>query len=65
MPPGGEESIHLQSSEELREIVANRLRERAREICTGDRWDEVTGEVTKQRLDPWSAADEMLAPVEA
>jgi hypothetical protein len=25
----------------------------------------VTGEVTEQRLDPWSAADEMLAPVDA
>ena len=59
------ERRRFRSSEELREIVANRLRERAREICTGDRWDEVTGEVTKQRLDPWSAADEMLAPVEA
>lgn len=59
------ERRRFRSSEELREIVANRLRERAREICTGDRWDEVTGEVTKQRLDPWSAADEMLAPVDA
>ena len=60
-----EERRRFRSSEELREIVANRLRERAREICTGDRWDEVTGEVTEQRLDPWSAADKMLAPVDA
>ena len=60
-----EERRRFRSSEELREIVANRLRERAREICTGDRWDEVTGEVTEQRLDPWSAADEMLSPVDA
>ena len=60
-----EERRRFRSSEELREIVANRLRERAREVCTGDRWDEVTGEVTEQRLDPWSAADEMLAPVDA
>jgi len=60
-----EERRRFRSSEELREIVANRLRERARELCTGDRWDEVTGEVTEQRLDPWSAADEMLAPVDA
>lgn len=60
-----EERRRFRSSEELREIVANRLRERAREICTGDRWDEVTAEVTEQRLDPWSAADEMLAPVDA
>ncbi len=60
-----EERRRFRSSEELREIVAKRRRERAREICTGDRWDEVTGEVTEQRLDPWSAADEMLAPVDA
>jgi len=60
-----EERRRFRSSEELREIVANRLRERARELCTGDRWDEVTAEVTEQRLDPWSAADEMLAPVDA
>ena len=60
-----EERRRFRSSEELREIVANRLRERARELCTGDRWEEVTGEVTEQRLDPWSAADEMLAPVDA
>jgi LAO/AO transport system kinase len=59
------ERRRFRSSEELREIVANRLRERAREICTGDHWDEVTGVVTEQRLDPWSAADEMLAPVDA
>ena len=60
-----EERRRFRSSEELREIVANRLRERARQICTGDRWDEVTGDVVEQRRDPWSAADEMLAPVEA
>ena len=59
------ERRRFRSSEELREIVANRLRERARQLCTGDRWDEVTAEVVDHRLDPWSAADEMLAPVEA
>lgn len=32
-----EERRRFRSSEELREIVANRLRERARQICTGDR----------------------------
>ncbi|MEY2974813.1 MAG: hypothetical protein RIR49_1233 [Actinomycetota bacterium] len=59
------ERRRFRSSEELREIVANRLRERARQVCTGDRWDEVTGEVVGHRLDPWSAADEMLAPIDA
>ena len=29
----------FRSREELREIVANRLGERARQICTGERWD--------------------------
>ena len=51
--------------EELREIIAQRLGRRAREICTGDRWDELTAEVVDRTTDPWSAADEMLAPVNA
>ena len=50
----------FRSSEELREIVVNRLRERAREICTGERWDELTEAVAEQVVDPWTAADEML-----
>jgi len=51
--------------EELREIVAERLRERARELCSGERWDQLAQAVLAHELDPWSAADEMLAPVEA
>lgn len=51
--------------EELREIVTERLRERARELCTGDRWDQLTDAVVAHDVDPWSAADEMLAPVDA
>jgi LAO/AO transport system kinase len=51
--------------EELREIVAERLRERARELCTGQRWDELTESVVTHEVDPWSAADEMLTPVQA
>lgn len=50
----------FRSGEELREIVVNRLRERAREICTGTRWDELTEAVADQSVDPWTAADEML-----
>jgi LAO/AO transport system kinase len=53
------------SREELREIVTNRLRERAREICTGDRWDQLTDAVVGHRTDPWTAADEMLAGIDA
>ena len=51
--------------EELREIIANRLGRRAREICTGDRWDELTDEVVARTTDPWTAADEMLSAVDA
>ncbi len=50
---------------ELREIVAQRLGRRAREICTGDRWDALTEAVVARTTDPWTAADEMLAPVSA
>ena len=51
--------------EELREIVARRLGRRAREICTGERWDQLTDDVVERVSDPWSAADEMLAAVQA
>ncbi len=51
--------------EELREIVARRLEAKAREICTGERWDELQNEVLGHVTDPWSAADEMLRPVGA
>ncbi len=47
--------------EELREIVAQRLGRRARQICTGERWDELTEDVVARTTDPWTAADEMLA----
>jgi LAO/AO transport system kinase len=51
--------------EELREIIAHRLGRRSREICTGDRWDELTDEVVARTTDPWTAADEMLSAVDA
>lgn len=51
--------------EELREIVARRLEQRAREITTGDRWVELQSQVSARTLDPWSAADAMLGPVGA
>ena len=50
----------FRTSEELRDIIANRLRERARQICTGERWDELAAAVVAQTTDPWAAADEML-----
>jgi LAO/AO transport system kinase len=51
--------------EELREIVARRLEQRAREIATGPRWDELQRGVLAGSTDPWSAADEMLKSVGA
>lgn len=51
--------------EELREIVARRLEQKAREICTGDRWDGLQAQVLDRSIDPWSAADEMLRGVGA
>jgi LAO/AO transport system kinase len=49
--------------EELREIVARRLEQRAREICTGPRWDALTDRVLRRDVDPWTASDEMLGSV--
>jgi LAO/AO transport system kinase len=51
--------------EELREIVARRLEQKAREICTGDEWDRLTDDVVTRTTDPWSAADAMLRGVDA
>ena len=51
--------------EELREIVARRLEQKAREICTGDRWNGLQTQVLDRSIDPWSAADEMLRGVGA
>ena len=51
--------------EELREIVARRLEQKAREICTGDEWDRLTENVITRTIDPWSAADAMLRGVDA
>jgi LAO/AO transport system kinase len=53
----------FRTGEELREIVVNRLRERAREICTGERWDALTESVVQHTVDPWTAADSMLGGV--
>lgn len=51
-------------AEELRAVVARRLEQRSREITTGERWDALETQVLEHRIDPWAAADEMLAPVE-
>jgi len=55
---GRRRSVRLRG--ELRDIVERRLEDRAREMCTGARWDVLHEDVLAHRLDPWSAADEML-----
>ena len=44
--------------EELREIVARRLEQRARQLATGERWEQLQLDVAEHRLDPWTG----LAP---
>ena len=51
--------------EELREIVARRLEQRARQLTTGDRWNELQSAVLHRTIDPWAAADELLRIVGA
>ncbi|MFN8021993.1 MAG: methylmalonyl Co-A mutase-associated GTPase MeaB [Acidimicrobiales bacterium] len=51
--------------EELREIVARRLEQKARELATGERWDDLQQQVLDRSLDPWGAADAMLEGVGA
>jgi len=52
----------FRARQELREIVTARLREQARQICTGERWDALADAVATHDLDPWSAAEAMLHP---
>jgi len=48
---------------ELRAIIERRLEDRAREVCTGARWDAIQNEVLSHLRDPLDAADEMLAGI--
>jgi LAO/AO transport system kinase len=50
--------------EELREIVARRLEQRARDVVGDDRWAVLGEQVATRAVDPWSAADQMLGPIE-
>jgi LAO/AO transport system kinase len=51
--------------DELRQIIARRLELRARELTTGERWEQLQADVAARAGDPWTAADEMLGGVEA
>jgi LAO/AO transport system kinase len=52
------------SRDELVEIVARRLHRRARELSGDERWRTLTDAVVAGELDPWTAADRLLDPVE-
>lgn len=47
-------------TEELREVVAARLLERAAAACSGPEWERLRTEVLDRRLDPWSAVEQLL-----
>ena len=51
--------------EELRSIVVSRLDARARELSGGAGYDALEADVLARRLDPWSAADELLRDIGA
>jgi LAO/AO transport system kinase len=48
---------------ELQEIVVRQLEARARELCGGERWDAVRRSVLDLRVDPWTAAEELLEEI--
>jgi LAO/AO transport system kinase len=48
------------AAEEITRLVAARLMERARAVTSGDRADALAEQVAEGKLDPWSAADELL-----
>jgi LAO/AO transport system kinase len=51
--------------DELARLVAERVLERARHAATGDRFEERVAAVQDRRVDPWTAADELLDDREA
>jgi LAO/AO transport system kinase len=50
--------------EELRSIVARRLEERARQLLGEEGLEQLQGDVVGRTLDPWAAADQVLAAVD-
>jgi LAO/AO transport system kinase len=50
--------------EELRSIVARRLEERAHELLGDEGLERLQGDVVGRTLDPWAAADQVVAALE-
>jgi LAO/AO transport system kinase len=48
------------AADEVREIVIRRIEARAFEGCSGDSFDELTRQVVKRTLDPYTAAERIL-----
>lgn len=53
---------HDRLRDELRAIVFERLRAGADAKCHGERFEELLAQVAARRLDPYAAADKLLAP---
>ena len=49
---------------ELRRVVQVRLAERVDRIAVGDRWEQLRDQVADHRIDPWTAAEELLAQLD-
>jgi LAO/AO transport system kinase len=49
--------------DELSHVVVRRLEADVRSLAAGRRWEEVSGEVVARRLDPYAAAEELVASV--
>lgn len=47
--------------EELRRVLMTQLEQRARRVTGDKRWQDLMDQVEARQLDPWSAADEILA----
>jgi len=52
------------AAEELRRVVQVRLAERVDRIAVGDHWERLREQVADRRIDPWSAAAELLADLD-
>jgi len=59
----GEERRRKRLADELRAIVVHTLERRAMELAGGDTFESVLAQVVSRRIDPWTAADEVLAQV--
>lgn len=51
--------------DEVGAILAQRLEQRVRTLCGGQLWDDLEAKVLRGQIDPWSAADDLLAGTDA